>query len=62
MRPADMLKSVEKPHEYTLSEVSAYLHKLQKQSIFGKIELTFRNGKVTYVHRSHGMNPGEPLE
>ncbi len=57
-----MFKSVEKPHEYTLSEVSAYLHKLQKQSIFGKIEITFRNGKVTYVHRSHGMNPGEPLE
>lgn len=52
----------EAPKEYSLAEVSTYLRKLQERRIFAKIEITMRNGKITYVHRSHGMNPGDPLE
>lgn len=49
----------EKPEHFTLDEVVVLLRHMQERRIYGTIELTLRDGNITYLHHSRGLKPGE---
>jgi len=62
MAGAEVVKLSEQPKEFSLDEVNTYLRKLQQKRSFGEIKIKCVNGRFVYIHRSCGMNPGDPLE